>query len=112
MIKYNCLSWNKGYSNKLDKKLKKRFKKTFKFSYNHINRFILLLKKVVYPYQYMDDWKKFVEAALYEKEDFYSNLNMEDFAHADLHLKRVCKDFEIKNLGEYHDFYLKVLLYY
>ena len=25
-----------------------------------------------------------------------------DYAHA----KRICKDFEIKNLGEYHDFYV------
>ena len=24
-----------------------------------------------------------------------------------MHVKRVCKDFEIKNLGKYHDFYLK-----
>ena len=24
-----------------------------------------------------------------------------------MHAKRVCKDFEIKHLGEYHDFYLK-----
>ena len=24
-----------------------------------------------------------------------------------MHAKRVCKDFETKNLGEYHDWYLK-----
>ena len=43
-----------------------------------------------------------------EKEEFYSNLNMEDITDADyMHAKRVCKDFEIKNLGEYHDLYLK-----
>ena len=42
------------------------------------------------------------------KEDFYSHLNMEDITDADYaHIKRVCKDSEIKNLGEYHDLYLQ-----
>ena len=56
----------------------------------------------------MDDWEKFNETTLPEKEEFYSNLDLEDFTEADyMHAKRVCKDFEIKNLGEYHDLYLK-----
>ena len=43
-----------------------------------------------------------------KKEEFYGNLNMEDITDADyMYAKRVCKDFEIKNLGEYHDLYLK-----
>ena len=33
---------------------------------------------------------------------------MEDIADADyMHAKRICKDFEIKKLGQYHDLYLK-----
>ena len=68
----------------------------------------MLLRKGVYPYEYMDDWEKFSETTLPEKEEFYSNLNMEDTTDEDyMHGKRVCKDFEIKNLGEYHDLYLK-----
>ena len=40
--------------------------------------------------------------------DFYSHLNMEDITDADyMHRKRVCKDFEIKNVGEYHDLYVQ-----
>ena len=75
---------------------------------NDINKFILLLRKVVYPDEYMDDWEKLNETTLLEKEEFYNNLNVEDITDADyMHGKRVCKDFEIKNLGEYYDLYLK-----
>ena len=42
------------------------------------------------------------------KKDFYSNLNVQENTDVDyMHGKRVCKDFEIQNLGEYHDLYLK-----
>ena len=56
----------------------------------------------------MDDWEKINETTLPEKEEFYSNLNMEDIKNSDyMHAKKVCKDFEIKNLGEYYDLYHK-----
>ena len=56
----------------------------------------------------MDEWEKLIETSLSEKEEFYNNLNMEDITDANyMHAKRVCKDFEIRNLGEYHDLYLK-----
>ena len=44
----------------------------------------------------------------YLKQDFYGHLNMEDITDADYtYAKRVCKNFEIKNLGEYLDFYFQ-----
>ena len=52
-INYKCLSCNKDYSNKIDEE--KRFKNTFKFSKNDINKFILLLRKRIYPYEYADE---------------------------------------------------------
>ena len=68
----------------------------------------MLLRKGIYPYDYVDDWEKFNETPLPGKEEFYSNLNMEDITDADyIHTKRVCKCFEIKNLDEYHDLHLK-----
>ena len=67
-----------------------------------------MLRKGVYPYEYMNTWKRFDETSLPEKEDFYSNLNMEDITDADYkHAKRVWKDFKIKNLGEYHDLFVQ-----
>ena len=57
----------------------------------------------------MDDWERFSETKLPEKEEFYSNLNMQDISDADyMHAKRVCnKGFRIKNLGESYDLYFK-----
>ena len=56
----------------------------------------------------MDDWEKFSARSLPETEDFYNQLNLEDITDADYaHAKRVCKDLEIKNLGEYHDLYVQ-----
>ena len=56
----------------------------------------------------MDDWEKFNETKLPGPEEFYSKLNMEEITDADyIRRKRVCKDFEVKHLGKYHDLYLK-----
>ena len=58
----------------------------------------MFLRKGVYPYEYMDDWERFNESPLPEKEEFYNNLKMKDITDADcMHAKRVCKDFQIKN---------------
>ena len=69
-IKYKCTSFNKDYSKKIDEELKKRFKNTVKFYNNDINKFVLSLIKYVYPYEYMNEWKKFNETLLPEKEEF------------------------------------------
>ena len=44
----------------------------------------------------MDDWEKFTETSLPERDGFYSHLNMEDLTDPDYtHIKRVWKDFQI-----------------
>ena len=65
-MKYKCIFCSKDYSNKIDEELKKQFKNTFKFSNNDINKFILSLRKGVYPYEYMDEWEKFNDTSLPE----------------------------------------------
>ena len=92
------------------RKLQKSIKifKTFKTSNNDINKFILLLRKGVCSYGYMDHWEKFDETTFPRKEELFSNLNMEQIADADyIYRKIACKDFGIKSLGKYHHLYLK-----
>ena len=56
----------------------------------------------------MDEWEKLIETTLPGKEEFCRNLNMEDITDSDcMHAERYSKVFEIKNLGEYYDLYLK-----
>ena len=68
----------------------------------------LLVRKGVYPYEYMDSWSKFEEHRLPSIDDFYSKLNMSGISNDDYkHTKRVWGEFGLRNLGEYHDLYLK-----
>ena len=65
----------------------KKFPNTYQLCNNDHNKFELLLRKRVYPYEYMDSWKRFKEESLPDKESFYSELNKEgitdeDYAHA------------------------------
>ena len=102
------LCCNKNYQQNSDEKLKEWFLNTYTFSNHNIYKFILLVGKGVYPYEYVDDWEKFIEVSVPKKEGFHSHLNIEDITDADYkHAKKVCKDFEIKHLGEYHDLYLQ-----
>ena len=68
----------------------------------------MLLRKDVYPYEYMDSWKKFNETSLPSKEDFYRNLNMENIDDIDYrHGNNMFKRFELESLGDYHDLYVQ-----
>ena len=68
----------------------------------------MLLRKGIYPYEYMDSWERFNETSLPSKEDFYSNLNMEDIDDIDYrHGNNVFKRFKLENLGQYHDLYVQ-----
>ena len=84
----------------------KRFYNTYQLSKNDINKFKLLLRKGIYPYEYMDSWKRFNETELPSKDKFYSTLNLEDIDYA--HVINVWNTFNINNLGEYHDLYVKL----
>ena len=97
-------SCKKNYEKDFNKELIKRFANTYNFCDNDLNKFILLLRKGVYPYEYMDNW----ETSLPDKESFYSGLNKENIDDIDYrHGNNVFKKFKLKNLGEYHNLYVQ-----
>ena len=102
---YNC---KERYRKKFNKEIIKRFASTYEFCNNDLNKFVLLLRKGVYPYKYADTWERFSEISLPSKEDFYSNLNVEDISDIDYrHANNVFKRFKLENLGDYHDLYVQ-----
>ena len=67
-----------------------------------------MLRKGVYPYEYMDNWERFNENSLPSKESFHSNLNMEDIDDIDYrHGNNIFDKFKSNNLGDYHDLYVQ-----
>ena len=69
----------------------------------------MLLRKGAYPYEYIAaSWEKFDETSLFDEKAFYSSLNMEYITDVDCrHAKKVFKNFNNKNLGDYHDLYVQ-----
>ena len=93
---------------KLIEGLIKKFPSIHQFCNGDVNKFILLLRKGISPYEYMDSWEKFDETTFPPKGAFYSNLNLEDISDEDYaHAQKVWHVFEIKNLGEYHDLHVQ-----
>ena len=71
-------------------------------------QFNLMKRKGVYPYDYMDSFSKFNDTELPKRKEFYSlltNANISEDAYR--HAKDVWNKFNLKNMGEYHDLYLK-----
>ena len=68
----------------------------------------LLIRKGIYPYEYMDSWDRFNETRLPSKFKFYSNLYTSGVGDGEYEQARnVWREFKIRNMGEYHDLYLK-----
>ena len=71
------------------------------------DKFQLLLRKGIFPYEWMDSKKKLSATELPKREDFYSSLNDDNVSDDDYaHALKVWKDFEIKNFGEYLQLYM------
>ena len=87
---------------KIDKKISQvelinKFPNTYQLSNKDQNKFALLLRKGIYPYEHMDSWKRFKEESLPDKKYFYSELNKEHITDEDYaHAQKVWNTFKIK----------------
>ena len=105
---FRSLNCKRNYKKEINKELIERFASTYKFCNNDLNKFVTLLRKGVYPYEYMDGWDKFKETSISSKESFSSNLTMENITETDYrHSNNVFKTFKLNNLGDYHDLYVQ-----
>ena len=102
-LNYKCKECNETSAKSVNDLIEK-FPRTYKFCNGNLNKFVLLLRKGVYPYEYMDSWERFNETSLPDKKYIYSELNLDDISDKDyLHAQKVWDVFEKRNLGEYHD---------
>ena len=73
-----------------------------------INKLVLLLRKGVDSYEYMESWKRFDETSVPDKKAFYSELYLEDITDEDYaHAQKVFEKLKLKSLGDQHDLYVQ-----
>ena len=111
-MNYKCKECKKSYTKVVNESIK-NFPTLYKFCNGDLNNFFLLLRKGIYPYEYMDSWERFDENRIPPKEAFCSELNLENITDKEYqHVKNVWEAFEIKNIGEYHDLYVQCDTFY
>ena len=105
-LHYKCKECGKRCS-KSKIGLVKKFPSGYQFCDGDLNKFVLLLRKDVYPCEYMDSWKRFDETSLPPKKDFYSELTLEDISDKDYsHAQKVFEEF-CTDIDDYHDLYVQ-----
>ena len=67
---FRSFECKKNHEKEFNKVLIKRFANAYEFCNKDLNKFILLLRKGVYSYEYMDSWERFAETSLPNKEPF------------------------------------------
>ena len=73
---FRCFERKKNYKKDFNKDLIKRFASIYEFCNRDNNEFILLLRKGVYPYKYVDSWERFDQFVFHNKKEFYCKLNL------------------------------------
>ena len=88
-LNYKSKEWKKLYTKSENESIK-NFPTLYKFSNADLNKLFLLLRKGIYPYEYIDRWERFAENTMPPKEAFCSKLNIENITDKDYeHVKKV-----------------------
>ena len=104
-LSYRCKECN-GTSTKSINELIEKFSRMYQFCNGDLNTFVLLFRKGVYPYEYMDSCVRLDEISLPDKRYFYSELNLEDITNKVYnHAQKVFEEF-CTDMGDYHDLYV------
>ena len=102
-----CFHCNIESRKEFNMDLTNRCKNTYEFCSKDINNCILLLRKGVFSYEYMDSWERLDETKLPSIYKFYSNLKPENITDSDYrHANRLFKKSELRSMDEYHDLYV------
>ena len=94
-LPYNCKGCRKKHSKPINGLIEK-FQSTLKFCSNITNKFILLLRKGFYPFEYMDSWERFNETTLRNKKAFYSRLYQDITDEDYIHAQKVFEELKFK----------------
>ena len=103
-LNYRCKEC-KGTSTKSINGLIEKFPRMYQFCNGDLNQFVLLLRKGVYPYKYIDNWERFNKTSSPPKKDFYSELTYiidQDYNPA----QKVFREY-FTDMGGYHDLYVQ-----
>ena len=96
---YRCKECKEEWKRQIEGLIQK-FPSIYQFCNGNLNKSVLLLRKGIYPFEDMDNWRKFDETTLPTKEALYSNLNLENISAEDyLHAQKVWEVSEIRDLG-------------
>ena len=105
-LNYRCKECN-GISTKSINEIIEKFPRIYQFCNGDLNKFVLLLRKSGYPYEYMDSWERFNETWLPPKKDFYSELALEGITNKDYNHAQKVFEIYCTDIGDYHDLYVQ-----
>ena len=68
---YKCKECKEEWERPFNK-LIENFTRIYQFANENLNKFVLILRKGVYPYEYIDSWERFNETSLPPKKYIFT----------------------------------------